>query len=120
VGAFGPFILGFALSAAVQGVVSYREMIRLLRDDGSLSIATVLLVPKHILAIAISCRSPVTWKAWEPIVGPLVAINSFVCSVGNVFAVAIFWSDGISFGGVVAFIFANLIVLPILDMYRKN
>jgi len=54
-----------------------------------------------------------------PLVGPLVAMLSFVCSVGNVPLAAVLWHGGISFGGVVSFIFADLIVLPILDIYRK-
>jgi uncharacterized membrane protein YraQ (UPF0718 family) len=54
-----------------------------------------------------------------PLVGPIVAIFSFVCSVGNVPLAAVLWQGGISFGGVVSFIFADLIVLPILDIYRK-
>jgi len=58
-------------------------------------------------------------KFWGPIVGPLVAIISFVCSIGNVPLAAVLWNGGISFGGVLAFIFAALIVLPILDIYRK-
>ena len=53
------------------------------------------------------------------IVGPLIAILSFVCSVGNVPLAAVLWSGGISFGGVLAFIFADLVVLPILAIYRK-
>jgi uncharacterized membrane protein YraQ (UPF0718 family) len=51
--------------------------------------------------------------------GPLVAIISFVCSVGNVPLAAVLWKGGIGFGGVVSFIFADLIILPILDIYRK-
>jgi hypothetical protein len=58
-------------------------------------------------------------KLWGPLVGPLVAILSFVCSIGNVPLAAVLWNGGISFGGVLAFIFADLIVLPILDIYRK-
>jgi uncharacterized protein len=58
-------------------------------------------------------------KLWGPIIGPLVAIVSFVCSIGNVPLAAVLWNGGISFGGVLAFIFADLIVLPILDIYRK-
>ena len=54
-----------------------------------------------------------------PLIGPLVAIVSFVCSIGNVPLAAVLWNGGISFGGVVAFIFADLIILPILDIYRK-
>src|SRR5213596_916604 len=58
-------------------------------------------------------------KFWGPVIGPLVAIISFVCSIGNVPLAAVLWNGGISFGGVLAFIFADLIVLPILDIYRK-
>ena len=53
------------------------------------------------------------------IVGPIIAILSFVCSVGNVPLAAVLWSGGISFAGVMAFIFADLIVLPIILAYRK-
>lgn len=61
-----------------------------------------------------------TFAAIEgPLVGPLVGILSFVCSVGNVPLAAVLWQGGISFGGVDSFIFADLIILPILDIYRK-
>ncbi|HEV2461709.1 MAG TPA: permease, partial [Ktedonobacterales bacterium] len=63
--------------------------------------------------------SPTLAKIEGPLVGPLVAIVSFVCSVGNVPLAAVLWRGGISFGGVVSFIFADLIVLPILDIYRR-
>jgi uncharacterized protein len=53
------------------------------------------------------------------VVGPLIAVLSFVCSVGNVPLAAVLWSGGISFAGVMAFIFADLIVLPIIAIYRK-
>jgi uncharacterized membrane protein YraQ (UPF0718 family)/YHS domain-containing protein len=53
------------------------------------------------------------------IVGPVIAILSFVCSIGNVPLAAVLWSGGISFGGVLAFLFADLIVLPIIAIYRK-
>jgi uncharacterized membrane protein YraQ (UPF0718 family) len=56
---------------------------------------------------------------WGPLIGPLVAMLSFVCSIGNVPLAAVLWNGGISFGGVVAFIFADLIILPILNIYRK-
>jgi uncharacterized protein len=57
--------------------------------------------------------------AWGPIVGPIVAIVSFVCSIGNVPLAAVLWNGGISFGGVISFIFADLLILPILNIYRK-
>ncbi len=63
--------------------------------------------------------NPTIAKIEGPLVGPFVAIFSFVCSVGNVPLAAVLWRGGISFGGVVSFIFADLIVLPILDIYRK-
>jgi uncharacterized membrane protein YraQ (UPF0718 family) len=58
-------------------------------------------------------------KFWGPLIGPAVAIISFVCSIGNVPLAAVLWNGGISFGGVLAFIFADLIILPILDIYRR-
>jgi uncharacterized membrane protein YraQ (UPF0718 family) len=58
-------------------------------------------------------------KVWGPLIGPAVAIISFVCSIGNVPLAAVLWNGGISFGGVLAFIFADLIILPILDIYRR-
>jgi hypothetical protein len=53
------------------------------------------------------------------VLGPLIAVASFVCSVGNVPLAAVLWSGGISFAGVLAFLFADLIVLPIILIYRK-
>ena len=64
-------------------------------------------------------NNPTIAKIEGPLVGPLVAMVSFVCSVGNVPLAAVLWRGGISFGGVVSFIFADLIILPILDIYRK-
>ncbi len=58
-------------------------------------------------------------EIWGAVIGPLIAMISFVCSVGNVPLAAVLWRGGISFGGVIAFIFADLIILPILDIYRK-
>src|SRR5207247_3776911 len=62
---------------------------------------------------------PVLSEIWGPLIGPVISLLSFVCSVGNVPLAAVLWNGGISFGGVVAFIFADLIVLPILNIYRK-
>ena len=62
---------------------------------------------------------PVAGKFWGPVVGPVVAVVSFVCSVGNIPLAAVLWNGGISFGGVIAFIYADLLVLPIIDIYRK-
>lgn len=62
---------------------------------------------------------PTLSAIWGPIVGPIVSIVSFVCSIGNVPLAAVLWNGGISFGGVIAFIFADLLILPILNIYRK-
>ncbi|WP_225726844.1 MULTISPECIES: permease [unclassified Nocardia] len=62
---------------------------------------------------------PLLSAIWGPLVGPLVAILSFVCSIGNVPLAAVLWNGGISFGGVIAFIYADLLILPILNIYRK-
>ena len=59
------------------------------------------------------------WSSLENVViGPLIAILSFVCSIGNVPLAAALWKGGISFGGVLAFIFADLITFPLLAIYR--
>jgi len=62
---------------------------------------------------------PTAALVWGPLVGPLISVVSFVCSVGNVPLAAVLWNSGISFGGVVAFIFADLLIIPILNIYRK-
>ena len=76
-------------------------------------------VPKHFWQAFFFAGHPILAKFWGPLVGPAVAVISFVCSVGNVPLAAVLWNGGISFGGVVAFLFADLIVLPILNIYRK-
>ena len=62
---------------------------------------------------------PLLAKIWGPLIGPLVAVLSFVCSVGNVPLAAVLWNGGISFGGVISFLFADLLIFPILNIYRK-
>jgi len=63
--------------------------------------------------------NPLAAKLWGPLIGPVVAVMSFVCSIGNVPLAVVLWKGGISFGGVVAFIFADLIIAPVLNIYRK-
>ena len=78
------------------------------------------LVPNRIFNAAFVHDAPWGLRLLENVVvGPLVAVASFVCSVGNVPLAAVLWSGGISFAGVIAFIFADLIVLPIIAIYRK-
>jgi len=76
-------------------------------------------VPKEFWQAFFLSADPVGSKIVGPLIGPIVAIVSFVCSVGNVPLAAVLWNGGISFGGVIAFLFADLIVLPILDIYRR-
>jgi uncharacterized membrane protein YraQ (UPF0718 family) len=84
-------------------------------------IAAVLaaFVPKGVWAAVFFTRDPAAAKITGPLIGPLISVASFVCSVGNVPLAAVLWNGGASFGGVIAFIFADLIVLPILDIYRR-
>jgi uncharacterized membrane protein YraQ (UPF0718 family) len=62
---------------------------------------------------------PLAARLWGPMIGPVISLLSFVCSIGNVPLAGVLWNGGISFGGVVAFIFADLIIIPILVIYRK-
>jgi uncharacterized membrane protein YraQ (UPF0718 family) len=129
-----------AMDMSVQGDGSFLR--RLLSRDGFTSVSHVFvmewaailrdLVIGLLIAGAVAAWVPESfwqhfffadhpvWSAvWGPIVGPVVAIVSFVCSIGNVPLAAVLWNGGISFGGVVAFIFADLLILPILNIYRK-
>ncbi|KAA9148196.1 permease [Amycolatopsis acidicola] len=129
-----------AMDMSVAGEGSFRR--RLFSGEGLTSVAHVFvmewaailrdLVIGLLIAGAISAwvpdsfwrgffltGHPVASALWGPIVGPVVAILSFVCSIGNVPLAAVLWNGGISFGGVVAFIFADLLILPILNIYRK-
>lgn len=84
------------------------------------------LVAGFLIAGALSAFVPESW--WShlfagtvggAIVGPLVAVITFVCSIGNVPMAAVLWAGGVGFGGVLAFLYGDLIVLPLLDIYRK-
>ncbi|HEX9236973.1 MAG TPA: permease, partial [Actinomycetota bacterium] len=102
-------------SFAMDWAAIYRDIF------GGLLIAGALAawVPNSFWQGFFLTTHPILSKLWGPLVGPLVAMLSFVCSIGNVPLAAVLWNGGISFGGVVAFIFADLIVLPILNIYRK-
>ncbi len=70
---------------------------------------------RHFFAVG----HPTLSKVWGPLIGPVVSMLSFVCSIGNVPLAGVLWNAGISFGGVISFIFADLIILPILAIYKK-
>jgi uncharacterized membrane protein YraQ (UPF0718 family) len=88
---------------------------------GGLLIAGALAawVPNHVWTAVFFTHDPAVVRIVGPLLGPLIAVASFVCSVGNVPLAAVLWAGGASFGGVIAFIFADLIILPILDIYRR-
>ena len=81
--------------------------------------AVAAWVPASFFQAFFFTDHPLVAAVWGPLVGPIIAVLSFVCSVGNVPLAAVLWNGGISFGGVVSFIFADLIVLPILRIYVK-
>ena len=70
-------------------------------------------------ALFLQGRSPWIAVPLDVLIGPLVAVVTFVCSVGNVPLAAVLWAGGASFAGVLSFIYADLIVLPLLDTYRR-
>lgn len=76
-------------------------------------------VPDSFLRAFFFEGHPLLSQLWGPLIGPLIAVVSFVCSIGNVPLAAVLWNGGISFGGVISFIFADLIILPIILIYRK-
>ena len=76
-------------------------------------------VPQDFWRVFFLTDHPTVALIWGPVVGPLISLSSFVCSVGNVPLAAVLWNGGISFGGVISFIFADLIILPIINIHRK-
>ena len=70
-------------------------------------------------ALFVKGASPWIQVPANALLGPIVAVLSFVCSIGNVPMAAVLWGAGVSFGGVLAFLYADLIVLPLLDVYRR-
>ncbi|WIX99473.1 permease [Amycolatopsis mongoliensis] len=129
-----------AMDMSVPGPGTFRQ--RLFSADGFTAVAHVFvmewaailrdLVIGLLIAGAVGAWVPESWwralfftdhpvasAVWGPIIGPVVAILAFVCSIGNVPLAAVLWNGGISFGGVVAFLFADLLILPILNIYRK-
>ena len=120
----GPLLRRLFSAKAVTAISHYlyMDIYSLAFDIGvGLLIAGALAawVPNSFWNAFFLTRDPVLAQIWGPLVGPLISMLSFVCSVGNVPLAAVLWNGGISFGGVISFIFADLIILPILDIYRK-
>lgn len=76
-------------------------------------------VPRDWWARVFLVSHPLVAKFWGPMIGPIIGVLSFVCSVGNIPLAAVLWNGGMSFGGVVAFVFSDLLIVPILDIYRR-
>jgi uncharacterized protein len=120
----GPFIRRILSDRGKTAISHYFVMdwISVWKDvAGGLLIAGAIavFVPMEFWRSLFMASQPESAKVWGPLIGPFIAIISFVCSVGNVPLAAVLWNSGISFGGVIAFIFSDLIVIPILDIYRK-
>ena len=109
---------GFTATAHVF-VMEWAAIIRDLVVGLLIAGAVAAWVPESFWRAFFFVNDPLAAKLWGPLIGPLVAVVSFVCSIGNVPLAVVLWKGGISFGGVVAFIFADLIIAPILNIYRK-
>ena len=119
-----PFLTRLVSADAFTAVSHFfvSDVVMLWRDIGAgllISGAVAAWLPAGVWAAVFASHDPTLSKIVGPLVGPLVAMFTFVCSVGNVPLAAVLWNGGSSFGGVIAFLFADLIVLPILDIYRR-
>jgi len=81
--------------------------------------AVAAWVPDSFWGHLFLAHHPLLSRLWGPVIGPIVSLLSFVCSIGNVPLAGVLWNGGMSFGGVVSFIFADLIIVPILVIYRR-
>jgi uncharacterized membrane protein YraQ (UPF0718 family) len=129
-----------AMDMSIQAGGSFRQ--RLLRRDGYTAVSHIFVmewaavirdvviglliagavgswVPNTFWRHLFLTGHPLAGRLWGPVIGPVISMLSFVCSIGNVPLAGVLWNGGISFGGVVAFIFADLIIIPILFIYRK-
>jgi uncharacterized protein len=124
VGGEGGFVRRLLSRAGLTSVahIFVMEWAAILRDlVAGLLIAGAIAawVPDEFWRTFFLSGHPTAAKVIGPLVGPLVAIATFVCSIGNVPLAVVLWKGGISFGGVIAFIYADLLILPILNIYRK-
>ena len=120
----GPFLRRLLSGRALTAISHYfyHDLHSLYFDLGlGLLIAGALAawVPNRFWQAFFLTDHPALNEFWSPLVGPIISMLSFVCSVGNVPLAAVLWNGGISFGGVISFLFADLIILPIINIYRK-
>ncbi len=105
-----------AQSFAMDWSMLWKDLLLGFLIAGALSV----FVPNGVWqALFVKGASPWLQVPANALLGPLVAVVSFVCSIGNVPMAAVLWGAGVSFGGVLAFLYADLIVLPLLDVYRR-
>jgi uncharacterized protein len=120
----GPF-LGRLLSARAFTAISHyfwMDVTSLWQDLGLgflIAGALAAWVPNSFWQAFFLTSHPAVSQFWGPLVGPFISMISFVCSIGNVPLAAVLWNGGISFGGVISFIFADLLILPVLNIYRR-
>ena len=120
----GPFFARLFSPRAFTAIAHYfyMDVYSLYRDIGLgflIAGAIAAWVPNSVWQAFFLTNNPILNEFWGPLVGPIISMLSFVCSVGNVPLAVVLWNGGISFGGVISFIFADLIILPILNIYRK-
>jgi uncharacterized membrane protein YraQ (UPF0718 family)/YHS domain-containing protein len=120
----GPFIARLFSARAVTAISHYfyMDLYSLYTDIGLgflIAGALAAWVPNSVWQAFFLTDHPTLNQFWGPLIGPIISMLSFVCSVGNVPLAVVLWNGGISFGGVISFIFADLIILPILNIYRK-
>jgi uncharacterized protein len=109
---------GFTATAHVF-VMEWAAILRDMVTGLLIAGAIAAWVPESFWRSFFFAGDPLAAKLWGPLIGPVVAMLSFVCSIGNVPLAVVLWKGGISFGGVISFIFADLIILPVLNIYRK-
>jgi uncharacterized protein len=106
-------------SVAHNFVMEWAAVLRDIAIGLVLAGAAAAWIPDDFWSNLFLTGHPLLAKIWGPLIGPLVAVLAFVCSIGNVPLAAVLWNGGISFGGVVSFIFADLIIIPLIVIYAK-
>jgi uncharacterized protein len=122
---------GATLAQKLRSALGWRYVAHFFEMDWSMLQTDLLL--GFLIAGFLAVAVPMSW--WQhlylttapapvrmienALVGPLIAVASFVCSIGNVPMAAVLWNSGSTFGGVISFLYADLIVLPLIDVYRK-
>jgi uncharacterized protein len=118
-GSGGARVQGRWISAATYAVADLKMLRRELFIGYAVAGVLTVMVPVHVWS-AVLLRGHGPWTLLENVtVAPLIAVVSFVCSIGNVPIAAALWHGGIAFAGVIAFLFADLITIPLLLIYRR-